>query len=455
MGTRSEEIPRTDVVVVGAGMAGLVASVQALELGARVVLLEKGDAPGGTLAMSGGALWTPKTHEGLRRLVPQGDFELGRVLVEDYPDGVRWLQGLGAPIEHNPVPPYRSAPRWVYSMKPTAADFARFMVERFESMGGTLMVNAACAELVTDDDGAMGGIVTRTPEGRRTLPAGAVILATGGFQGNPELMARYFGPWSDRFILRANPHSTGDGLLMGTDVGAAVSRGMSSFYGHLLPAPPAAIPTDGFLHYKQDHSEQAILVNVRGERFTDESEGDDPSTIAVGRQPEAVAFMIFDDHVYRSYAVQETEDGVRDRFYDSRALGAPAAVAPTIEALAEEMVALGVYGPGVVATVSEYNQAAQSESASRLQVPRRADAIPIAKPPFYALGVSPGVTFTYGGLRINADAQALDRSGRPITGLYAAGADAGGIHNERYGGGLSLGLVFGRRAARHAMEERV
>ena len=197
MGNRSEEIPPTDVVVVGAGMAGLVAAVQVLELGARVVLLEKGGAPGGTLAMSGGGLWTAKTHEGLRRLVPQGDYELGRVLVEDFPGGVQWLQDLGAPIVDNPVPPYRSAPRWVYTMKPTAAHFAQFMVERFEALSGTLMVNAAGAELVTADDGGVCGIVARTPEGQLTLPAGAVILATGGFQGNPELMARYFGAWSD------------------------------------------------------------------------------------------------------------------------------------------------------------------------------------------------------------------------------------------------------------------
>ena len=115
------------------------------------------------------------------------------------------------------------------------------------------------------------------------------------------------------------------------------------------------------------------------------------------------------------------------------------------------MATLGVYSPGFVATVQEYNQAVESESAARLRVPRQADPLPIAKPPFYALGVSPGVTFTYGGLRINADAQALDRSGWPIEGLYAAGADAGGIHNERYGGGLCLGLVFGRRAARHSV----
>ena len=75
------------------------------------------------------------------------------------------------------------------------------------------------------------------------LHADAVILSTGGFQGNPDLTARYFGRWADRLVLRATPHSTGDGLLMGQAIGAATSRAMSSFYGHLIPAPPAVVPT--------------------------------------------------------------------------------------------------------------------------------------------------------------------------------------------------------------------
>jgi predicted oxidoreductase len=83
-----------------------------------------------------------------------------------------------------------------------------------------------------------------------------------------------------------------------------------------------------------------------------------------------------------------------------------------------------------------------------LRIPRRAKANPLITPPFYALGLTPGITFALGGLRINAAAQVLDSSNRPIPGLYAAGADAGGIHNEQYAGGLCLGLVFGRRAAK-------
>ena len=122
----------------------------------------------------------------------------------------------------------------------------------------------------------------------------------------------------------------------------------------------------------------------------------------------------------------------------------------SLEELADAMQAHGLHGPSLLATLREYNQAVQDQRAAGLAIPRRANPNPVSKPPFYALGVIPGITFTLGGLQINTDGQVLDRGGYPIPGLYAAGADAGGIHNERYAGGLCLGLVFGRRAAKHA-----
>jgi predicted oxidoreductase len=125
--------------------------------------------------------------------------------------------------------------------------------------------------------------------------------------------------------------------------------------------------------------------------------------------------------------------------------------AATLEELAEGLAAFGVYAPGVIQTVAEYNAAVAAGQAARLRIPRRAHAHPLLTPPVYAVGLTPGITFTLGGLQTNAHAQVLDRSQRPIPGLYAAGADAGGIHNEQYAGGLCLGLVFGRRAALHAV----
>ncbi len=445
-----ENLLTADCVIVGAGMAGLVAAVQAVELGARVVLLEKGDAPGGSLALSGGTLWCPRTYDDLRRLVPRGDPELGRVLVEDFEDGVQWLKQLGARLTLLRSEPHRV----VYWMEPGPRAFVQHMVERFTCQGGTLMVNAAGVQLEVSARGAVSGIDVHTADGRQTIDTQSVILATGGFQGNPEMRVRYFGQWSDRLILRSNPHSTGDGWWLGTQVGAASSQAMSSFYGHLLPAPPAVVPVDDFIAYTMYHSDQAILLNLRGERFIDESLGDEVNCQAVARQPEAMAVLVYDDWVYRTHAVRNASAGARaaDTFYESQALGAPAVTAPTIESLCEAMQHLGVHRPTALETIQEYNEAVRHGRADRLRVPRTANANPISAPPFYALAVTPGITFTLGGLRINTDAQVLDRSGRSIVGLYAAGADAGGIHNEQYAGGLCLGLVFGRRAARHAVQ---
>jgi len=438
------------VIVVGAGMGGLVAALQAQELGARVTLVEKGDTPGGSLAMSGGTLWCAKSYADLRRLVPRGDPGLGRILVEAYPDDVAWLQAQGATL--TPLP---SLPdRLVYLMEPNPRHFVTHLLARFTNQGGQLLTNTAGVVLTADEDGAVTSLIVRGADGvQAALPADAVILTTGGFQGNPDLTARYFGRWADRLVRRCNPHSTGDGFLMGTAIGASASQAMSSFYGHLIPAPPAVVPTHDFIAYTHYHSEQAILVNLRGERFTDESLGDETSCQAVAREPEALAFILYDETVYRTYAVRPAGGGARasDTFHESQALGAPAIQAESLESLVAGLESLGVYGPGVLATVQEFNAAVAVGRAAHLRIPRRAKANPLLTPPFYALGLTPGITFTLGGLRINTNAQVLDRSNRPIPGLYAAGADAGGIHNEQYAGGLCLGLVFGRRAAHHAV----
>jgi len=440
-----------DVLVVGGGMAGLVAALQAQALGARVTVLEKGPAVGGSLAMSGGTIWCARTHDDLRRLVPRGDPELGAALVADFEPGIAWLRGLGATLTPLPSEPHRS----VYWTEPNPRVFVATLLARFASGGGRVITEASVSSLRFDAAGAIEGVVARTPNGLRSFGAPAVILATGGFQGNPAMRAQYFGPWADRLITRGNPHSTGDGFWMATHAGAAPSKAMSSFYGHLLPAPPARVPVNDFIGFTMYHSEQSVLLNLRGERFTDESLGDETSSQAVARQPEALAWLIYDDVVYRNFARRPGGGGARatDTFYESKALGAPAAVASSLEELAAAVDALGGHGPGTLTTLRDYNTAVVAGAAAQLRIPRRAKANPMTTPPFYALAVTPGITFTLGGIRIDPDARVLDRAGRPIPGLYAAGADAGGIHNEQYAGGLCLGLVFGRRAARGAASQ--
>jgi succinate dehydrogenase/fumarate reductase flavoprotein subunit len=438
------------VIVIGAGMAGLVAAVRSQQLYADVTLVEKGSEPGGSLALSGGTLWCARTVEDLKRLVPRGHPVLGPLLVEDFPDGVAWIQSLGATLTRLES----KSDRIVYMMDPNPRAFIDRMVEAFLKGGGTLLTETSAIDLRINSEGRMIGVSVRQGNGPRfTLDAAAVVLASGGFHANAEMMARYFGRWSDRLILRGNPHSTGDGWSMAQAIGAGTSAAMSSFYGHLLPAPPAKVPANDFIAYTQYHSERGVLVNREGIRFTDESLGDEMNAQAVARQTEAVAFLVFDESIYREFAMRPGGNGARasDTFFESQALGAPAATASTLEDLADAIQPHGLHAPTFLATLHAYNEAVAAGLAAHLPVPRRQMPIPVTTPPFYALSVTPGVTFTLGGLPIDENGQVLDRSGNAIPGLYAAGADAGGIHNEQYAGGLCLGLVFGRRAAQHSV----
>ena len=434
------------VLVVGAGMGGLVAAVRAQGLGADVTLIEKGSQVGGTMVMSGGGIWCAKTYEGIRKLVPRGNPDLCRALVENFTDSVEWLEGIKAPVTNIPVPAYNEVERWVVEMDPGTSQFAAHMRDLFLSKGGTLHVDTSALKLIIGEHGEVQGVTARTLDGLATFRADATILATGGFQGSSELLTRYFGRWADRLIRRANPRSVGDGLMLGTDAGASTSGSMASFYGHLLPAPPAVVPPEDFVAVTQYFSSHSVLVNQQGERFTDESNGDEMNAQATALESEALAYMIYDHDVYSQHAIVR----VFDKFYDSKAMGAPAATADTIEELAAIMEGWGVYAPGVLETVRQYNEAVAAGTPQHLRIPRLDHAEPVLKAPLYALGVTPGVTFTLGGLKINANAQVIDRRDIPMPGLYAVGADGGGIFNEKYGGGLCLGLVFGRLAAQHA-----
>ena len=441
------------VLVVGAGMGGFVAAVRAQELGANVTLLEKGNQVGGTMIMSGGSIWCAKTYEGIRKLVPRGNPDLCRALVANFTDAIEWLKSIGAPVINTPVEPYNEVDRWVVEMSPSAFQFAYHMRDQFLRGGGKLHLDTSAQKLIIGEHGEVQGALARTLDGLATFRSDSTILATGGFQGSSELLTRYFGRWADRLIRRTNPRSVGDGLILGTDAGASTSGSMASFYGHLLPAPPAVVSPEDFVAVTQYFSTHAVLVNQQGERFTDESEGDEMNSQAVAQETEALAYMIYDHNVYSEHGiVKGVGDQVSDKFYESKAMGAPAATADTIEKLADIMRGWGVYAPGILETVHQYNEAVAAARAQHLRIPRRHHAMPVLKAPLYALGVTPGITLTLGGLKVNADAQVIDRRGIPMPGLYAVGADGGGIYNEKYGGGLSLGLVFGCLAAQHATD---
>lgn len=467
--------PDADLVVVGAGMAGLSAGVRAVELGGDVVVLEKGDRAGGSMRLSAGLVWSYDTVAEAREAVPDGDPELQRLVVSGLDDAFEWAESFGVTVRDPPV----ELPTGDTVTAPTPGancgkidpdEFVARSRARIEAGGGTLRLETPMTELRTAD-GRVTGVRAQGPDGPITIDANAVLLATGGFQGSQELVQEHVTANVENLWLRANQWSTGDGLEAAKRVGATTTGGLHTFYGHNLAAPPATVTPDTFLELTQYYGPFAVALDRRGERFTDESESDLEHTLAQdtalragGRAYYVLDQSLYDDDVFSMGHV----GSIVER---SAAAGAEVLRAPTLDALADEFYDVGVDGDRAVETLQAYNAAVDNGVAHRLQPPRRDNQRALDEPPYYAVAVQPGITFTMGGLAVDDRLRVVRRAAsssamadypdwqestveRPIPGLYAAGVDIGGVNNRGYMGGLANALVTGRTAAENALDRR-
>jgi tricarballylate dehydrogenase len=322
-------------------------------------------------------------------------------------------------------------------------------------LGGALRLSTALRSLLTDGRGVVVGVVADGPEGPLSISADAVVLATGGFGASRELLQRYVTPYADSLWARNSGFVTGDGLTAATAVGAAPSDGgFASFYGHCLPARPARFTREELLHLTQQYGPIGVALNVRGERYTDEGETRMEETMCVdtSRQPDARAFYVVDHRTYQDYLDPMgpfVSQGV-DKIALASEAGGVVLVADDLGDLTDQMASLGVPAERARRTLETYNNAAAVGKAHCLDVPKSHFATPLSSSPYYAVMVQAGVTATYGGLKVNPNAQVIARTGYPIPGLYAAGIDVGNVNNRRYAGAWSLGLVFGRIAGQQA-----
>jgi succinate dehydrogenase/fumarate reductase flavoprotein subunit len=421
---------RVDLLVLGGGMGGLAAAARASELGAVAGVVEKQATLGGSAALSAGMLWAPRSYDELRERIPDGDARLGRAYVDGFAEAAEALLATGversAPIDGTY---FGFGAGWQIDVRGL---FDRWQA-RIEGAGGFVVRETSARQLLRDGDAVVGARL-RGRDGESEVRARGVLVATGGFQGDPELVAAFIGPHADSLLVRSNPGSVGDGFRLATAAGASASRSLGGFYGHLLPSPLPGFEARHYLPLTQYHSIHSIVVNRRGRRFADESLGDEITNQELLFQPDRRAVLLCDEAVRRRYVVTEPYPGgeVADRFADAASAGARYATAPTVEALVDAVASWGV-------------------SAGPLR--ETLDAAPdrLVEPPFHALEVQPAITFPHGGIRVDADGRALDRDGLPVPGLYAAGADAGGVFHVGYGGGLAWALVSGRRAASAAL----
>jgi succinate dehydrogenase/fumarate reductase flavoprotein subunit len=279
-----------DVVVAGAGMAGLAAAARARELGATVTLLEKGDRAGGSMLLSSGFAWRHRELEQFAAECPGGDRRLQRLLHERLDGALDWLAAMGA--------------------RPSTRD-----------TGNPLTTGARFdpAQLTATLVQAAGGVELGTP--LESLPGDVpVILATGGFHASRDLLRRHVTPEADELLLRGNPWSEGDGLRLAVARGARESSGLDEFYGRNMPAPPAAYGEGDFVRLAQLYAANATVTSATGETFRTRTWSEIDVVQWTARQPGARAwYAVADDALER----RVRERTVGEIIEAARAAGAP------------------------------------------------------------------------------------------------------------------------------------
>jgi succinate dehydrogenase/fumarate reductase flavoprotein subunit len=258
-----------DLVIAGAGMAGLTAAAEARRLGATPLVFEKLSRPGGSMRLSSGVIWRHREFDRFREECPDGDERLQRLVFERLDGDIAWLESLGAPVllreTGNPLTAgARFDPRWLTEVLVVAA--------------GGLALNGSNGIQLDD----------ALPEGSASMP---LVLATGGFAGSRDLLRVNVSPEADHAFLRTARGSTGDGLRIGLEAGARTSAGMDQVYARAMPAPPATIGEDDLVRLSQLYAQHADVTNVHGERYETSTWSENDVAQWQLRQPRARAWF--------------------------------------------------------------------------------------------------------------------------------------------------------------------
>lgn len=484
-----------DVIVVGAGNAATCAALSAKEQGASVLMIEKApfeERGGNSLFTAGGFRFV---HDGLDDLrtdilddLTEGEVaQIGNLpphSKQKYVDDIMRVTENNADDELAEIlaGQSRDTMRWMRKHKIRFIPmFGRqsFKIDgkhhfyggvNIEAIGGgwglvdqlmqaaerqkiDIRYDTALVSLRQNQKGHVNGVRAKGPDGFVEYSAKSVVLACGGFQANPEMRVRYLGPGWELCKVRGTRYNTGDGINAALAIGAQPFGGWSTCHAVQwdISAPPFGdrVVLDNY----QKHSYPiGIVVNMKGERFIDEGADMRNYTYAkygreVMKQPMRAAVQIFD---------AKTIANVRDEY---RIKQVTKAEANTLEELAQK---LEIDVDGLRQTIIEFNAACQpgeynpsildGVGTKGITPPKSNWALPIDTPPYSGFVVTCGITFTFGGLRINNEGNVLDLVDKPIPGLFAAGELVGGLFYQNYPGGTGLmnGAVFGRLSGRSA-----
>ena len=484
-----------DVIVVGAGNAALSAAVSAHENGARVLVLEKAprELRGGNTHWAGAVLRiafddprdlapllpgieseyedfydgiTPYTREDyhgdlMRVTSGRTDPVLSRILVDNSKDTVFWMHEVGG-VKMEPAITVAGVKKgnmvvWprglVVRAQHEGVGLSRTWFSTVQKRGIELRYGAAATELVVNGQGRVSGVKVRTDSGMETVTGRSVVLGCGGFEANVQMRTQHIGPLVGAAKVRGTPMNQGDGLRMAMAIGAMPwgqwsgchATPISADWGDFAPREYTDRSNRLSYHY-------GVMINRRGRRFVDEGEDGNLFTYAkFGRailaEPGARGYQLFDSKVLEL---------LEPRYSTSKPI--------TADSLKELIAQLDLDDrEQALRTVEEYNAATRT---NRGFDPTRKDghatrglgldktnwATKLDTPPYFAYSVTGGITFTFGGLRIDENAQVIGTDFRPMPGLFTCGEMVGGLFYDNYpaGTGLVSGATFGRIAGRSA-----
>ena len=486
----------TDVLVIGAGNAALCAALSAREHGARVLVLERApeEEAGGNSAFTAGNIRTvfngqddivelcpdltsaelditdfgtyteSQFYDDMGRLTQyRTDPDLCELLVTRSLSTLKWMRGLGVrfmPIYGKQAFKIDGRFKFWGGLVVCAWGGGPGLVEALTSAcrksGIEILYGARATDLMQDDQGVRGARVRLRETGQSVdIEAQAVVLAAGGFQANPEMRTRYLGPGWDLAKVRGTRFNTGDGINMALRAGA---RAYGNWSGCHAVGWDANAPEFGTLEVGDNFQKHSypwgVMINAHGRRFVDEGADFRNYTYArygqeILKQPGQMCWQVFDNKIIPN---------LRDEY---RIRQVTKVRANSLEELAEKLE--GVNSSGFLDEIEAYNAAVRIDvdynpnvkdgrCTEGLAINKSHWAHRLDEPPFEAYQTTCGITFTFGGVRVDNGAQVMDTEDVPIPGLFAAGEMVGGLFWFNYPGGTGLmaGAVFGRIAGESA-----
>jgi len=465
------EHPDFDVIVIGGGGTGLAAALAAAEKGAGVVLLEKRGAAGGNTALARGVFAAESPVQARMRIDAQRDTllktamsyshwkidpKIVRAFIDKSGDTIRWLEEKGLAFEDILDYTPNQVPRTFHVPEGRGAGLVKFLVKKCSEKGVNLLYETAARKILVDEKGRVAGVLAAT-KGKETKILGqSVIIGTGGYAGNRELLKKYYTDYTEDLCLHGSPNM-GDGLLMAMEIGAA-TEGLG-----ILQLRGPRFAGSSYISVVIEEPE-TVWVNKKGDRFVDEALSFywPEAGNALSRQPDKISYSLFDEEIKRRMVQRGLIKGSATYLGGTKMTALDEEIRHHLDRgnirISESWADIGEWiglAPGLLdATLEEYNGFCKQGYDEAFGKDRRY-LVPLRMPPFYGMKCVPSFHGTIGGIKINHRMEVLDQKNNPIPGLYAGGIDTGGWESETYcltlsGSAFGFALNSGRIAGENA-----